>query len=49
MICPRCGSRTVIDSHDYDKGEIEAECESCGHSWTQPYNPNPEVERKVRK
>jgi len=23
MICPMCGSRTVIDRRDADKGEIE--------------------------
>ncbi len=39
MICPRCGSRDVVDNRLPDKKIIQAECQHCQYEWEQEYNP----------
>lgn len=39
MICPRCGSRDVNSTNDWEKGIYDAECQSCGHQWEGQYDP----------
>lgn len=39
MICPRCGSRDVVDNRLPDEKIIEAECLNCQHEWKQKYEP----------
>ena len=39
MICPRCGSRDVLDSRDAKRKEISCECQRCNYEWTEWYDP----------
>jgi len=38
MICPKCGSRDVLDTSDADRGIRYCGCENCGHQWSQRYD-----------
>lgn len=40
MICPKCGSRDVLDSRNPQKKEISCECQNCGHQWREGYDPS---------
>jgi len=52
MICPRCGSRDVLDYRTVDGvvGVIYAECQHCRNVWEEQYDPfvYSKIERKEK-
>jgi len=47
MICPKCGSRDVLDTRK-DK-IIYAECQRCLYEWEMLYNPFPKPKEEIRR
>ena len=51
MICPKCGSRDVIDWREIIKGKgiAHAECQRCTNEWVDEYDPFPIFDKDKKK